>query len=86
MEYNGIQFGIDKKTTTTILLNSSAFDSYNKNYVDRPEYTEIKYRQDGSVELTFNCSVFQLNKYFFPFNSIINNKELKASVLSQSIE
>lgn len=85
MEHNGIQFGIDKKTTTTVLLNNNAFDSYNKNYVDRPDYTEIKYSQDGSVELTFNCSAFQLNKYFFPFSSEINNKEIKAVLIDQYI-
>ena len=64
---NGIQFAVQEDRLFTIVLSKDGYNNYLNRYLEQPEPIETEHMDDGSVRMTFDCSLFQLKGYFEPF-------------------
>ena len=71
MQRNGIQFGINEDRIYEVTLTEDGYEEFNRRYLEQPDPVSTQIRDDGSVRLAFDCSRFQLDKYFMPFNGKI---------------
>ena len=76
MRRNGIQFAMDEVVLKTVELNENQYNAYKRKYLDRPAIVS-ETLTDGIHICTFDCSDFQLETYFAPFdNNIIIPKKV----------
>ena len=69
---NGVQFSYRENEIPrhTITLTKEGYNKYLRRYLERPKPTSISSNNDdGSVTLEFDCSEFQFNSYFKPFEN-----------------
>ena len=78
MQRNGVQFSYSENENPkhTITLTKEGYNRYQRRYLERPEPTSIsQINDDGSVTLEFDCSEFQFNSYFRPFEDNIKDAD-----------
>lgn len=73
---NGIQFAIQDDQVHTVTLTPDGYRNFEKRYLERPEPLTTVFNEDGTVTLTFDCSMFQLEAYFCPFKDNIEIYEV----------
>lgn len=71
MKKNGIQFAIQQDRIYTVTLTAEGYEAFTRRYLERPVPLTAVHRDDGSVMMTFDCSEFQLNCFFRPFDGMI---------------
>ena len=76
MNQNGIQFAFDEVEIRSVTLNEKQYGNYERRYLDRPVI--IKETSDNGLHTCyFNCSKFQLEAYFTPFDDDSNRIIIK---------
>ena len=73
MKRNGIQFAMDEVVTRKVELTNDQYRAFNRKYFDRPEIVKEE-NYDGLHICYFDCSKFQLETYFSPFENRIEIK------------
>ena len=71
MKKNGIQFAVQDNRIFTVTVTRKGYDTFRKRYMERPVAVNTEFMDNDTVVMTFDCSEFQLDAFFRPFDGQI---------------